>query len=115
MAKRRGINGLPCTRPVRRIQRSASGSHRDRSLPHRAVAQPSLDWRIDAVVINLLNLLYIPLAFACWTAPVIGMSFAVTGLFSPKATDTDRAQWKKSNEEVMDLSAHEHLGGAGSA
>lgn len=59
---------------------------------------------------NLQNLLYIPLAFACWTAPVIGMFYAVTGLFSPRASDADRAAWQKSNEDVMDLSDHEHLG-----
>jgi NhaC family Na+:H+ antiporter len=62
---------------------------------------------------NLENLLYIPLAFACWTAPLIGMFYALTGLFSPQATDTDRAQWKKNNEEVMDLSGNKHLGNEG--
>lgn len=36
---------------------------------------------------NLQNLLYIPLAFACWTAPLIGIFYAVTGLFSPRAAD----------------------------
>jgi len=62
---------------------------------------------------NLQNLLYIPLSFACWTAPVIGMFYAVTGLFSPRATDSERAHWEKSNEVVTDLSDHEHLGDAG--
>jgi NhaC family Na+:H+ antiporter len=38
------------------------------------------------------------------------MFYAVTGLFSPLATDADRAQWEKNNEEVMDLSEHAHLG-----
>lgn len=55
---------------------------------------------------NLTNLLYIPLAFACWTAPLIGVFYAVTGLFSPKATDEDRAEWEKSDEDVMDLGDH---------
>ena len=55
---------------------------------------------------NLTNLLYIRLAFACWTAPLIGMLYAVTGLFSPKATDKDRAEWKKSGEDIMDLGDH---------
>ena len=59
---------------------------------------------------NLQNLLYIPLAFACWTAPLIGMFYALTGLFSPLATDADRAQWEKNGEKVMDLSDHKHLG-----
>ncbi len=59
---------------------------------------------------NLENLLYIPLAFACWTAPVIGVFYAVTGLFSPKASEKDRANWAADNEDVMDLSDHDHLG-----
>ncbi len=63
---------------------------------------------------NLQNLVYIPLAFACWLAPVIGMFYAITGLFSPRATDADHAHWEKSNEEVMDMSDNEHLGDAGS-
>jgi NhaC family Na+:H+ antiporter len=39
------------------------------------------------------NLLYIPLSFACWLAPVFGIFYAWTGLFTPKAeaADTVRA------------------------
>jgi NhaC family Na+:H+ antiporter len=33
--------------------------------------------------------------------------YAVTGLFSPKATDEDRAEWDKSGEDIMDLGDHE--------
>jgi NhaC family Na+:H+ antiporter len=49
---------------------------------------------------NLENLLYIPLAFACWTAPIIGILYAYTGLFSPKATDEEKARWKSSGENI---------------
>lgn len=56
---------------------------------------------------NLQNLLYIPLAFACWTAPVIGIFYAVTGLFSPKATDEERRKWDADNEDIMDMSDHD--------
>ncbi|MFN4129489.1 MAG: Na+/H+ antiporter NhaC family protein, partial [Paracoccaceae bacterium] len=56
---------------------------------------------------NLENLLYIPLAFACWTAPLIGIFYAVTGLFSPRATDAERATWEKSHEDILDLTDHE--------
>ena len=56
---------------------------------------------------NLENLLYIPLAIACWTAPLIGIFYAVTGLFSPRATDAERALWEKSDEDVLDLTDHE--------
>jgi NhaC family Na+:H+ antiporter len=55
---------------------------------------------------NLENLLYIPLAFACWTAPLIGMFYAVTGLFSPRATDAERQTWEQSDEDVLDLQDH---------
>ncbi|WP_022727627.1 Na+/H+ antiporter NhaC [Fodinicurvata sediminis] len=52
---------------------------------------------------NFENLLYIPLAFACWTAPVIGVLYAVTGLFSPKATEAEVQQWHKQNEAIKDM------------
>lgn len=50
------------------------------------------------------NLLYIPLAFACWLAPLIGILYAMTGLFSPKASDEERARWRTSSEAVKDMS-----------
>jgi NhaC family Na+:H+ antiporter len=62
---------------------------------------------------NLENLLYIPLAFACWTAPVIGVFYAITGLFSPKASEQDRTNWANDNEDIMDLTDHDHLGDPG--
>ncbi|WP_219340219.1 Na+/H+ antiporter NhaC family protein [Spartinivicinus marinus] len=37
---------------------------------------------------NIENLLYIPLAFACWLSPVIGITYAYLGLFSPKKSDS---------------------------
>ncbi len=52
---------------------------------------------------NIENLLYIPLAFACWTAPLIGILYAYTGLYSPKATEDEKAEWKASGEEVSKL------------
>ncbi|GAB56596.1 Na+:H+ antiporter, NhaC family [Glaciecola punicea ACAM 611] len=52
---------------------------------------------------NLENLLYIPLAFACWTAPLIGIFYAFTGLFSPKATDKEKERWASSNEAVSEF------------
>ena len=55
---------------------------------------------------DLQNLLYIPLAFACWISPLIGIFYAVTGLFSPRATDEERATWESSGEDVMDLTGH---------
>lgn len=40
---------------------------------------------------NVENLLYIPLSFACWLAPVIGIFYAWVGWFSPKAEEEDAA------------------------
>lgn len=54
---------------------------------------------------NFENLLYIPLAFACWLSPVIGIFYAWTGLFSPKATDADIQGWKDSAEPVTEMSS----------
>ena len=49
---------------------------------------------------NFEDLLYIPLAFACWLSPVIGIFYAMTGLFSPKASEEEVQSWADSGEEV---------------
>lgn len=54
---------------------------------------------------NFENLLYIPLAFACWLSPVIGIIYAMTGLFSPKASDEEVRAWEDSGEPVAQLNA----------
>ncbi|MGY4879410.1 Na+/H+ antiporter NhaC [Vreelandella aquamarina] len=51
------------------------------------------------------NLLYIPLAFACWLSPLIGILYAQTGLFSPKATDEERAKWEEQGEHIASAEA----------
>ncbi|WP_299557513.1 Na+/H+ antiporter NhaC [uncultured Sulfitobacter sp.] len=55
---------------------------------------------------NFENLLYIPLAFACWLTPVIGITYAWTGLFSPRASDVELQDWKDSESAVADLSEY---------
>ncbi|SHI76179.1 Na+:H+ antiporter, NhaC family [Palleronia salina] len=52
---------------------------------------------------DLENLLYIPLAIACWASPVIGIFYAWTGLFSPKASDEEKQKWKSDGEDIADL------------
>lgn len=47
------------------------------------------------------NLLYIPLAFACWLSPLIGIAYAYLGWFSPKASEQERARWKEQGEAVQ--------------
>ncbi|MFT7413014.1 MAG: NhaC family Na+:H+ antiporter, partial [Paraglaciecola sp.] len=54
---------------------------------------------------NIENLLYIPLAFACWTAPLIGIFYAYTGLFSPKATDEEKEQWESAGEAIAEFNS----------
>lgn len=56
---------------------------------------------------NLENLLYIPLAFACWMSPLIGIAYAYLGWFSPKATAQERADWETKGEEVRVVEDHE--------
>ena len=53
---------------------------------------------------SLENLLYIPLAFACWLAPVIGILYAWTGLFSPRASEAELQDWRDNERAVTDLS-----------
>ena len=53
---------------------------------------------------NFENLLYIPLAFACWMSPVIGIFYAWTGLFSPKATEEEMQGWADSDETSIEVS-----------
>lgn len=64
---------------------------------------------------NLENLLYIPLAFACWLSPVFGIIYAHLGIFSPRATAAEMQEWKDSGEAVADLNAQgwEGEGGPG--
>lgn len=54
---------------------------------------------------NFENLLYIPLAFACWLSPLIGIFYAVSGLFSPKASDAEVAAWEDTGEAVSEVPA----------
>jgi len=49
---------------------------------------------------NVENLLYIPLAFACWLSPLIGLCYAALGRFSPKISDAELAQYKHEEEDV---------------
>lgn len=55
---------------------------------------------------NLGDLMYIPLSFACWISPLIGIFYAITGFFSPRASDAERATWEETGETVMDLGDH---------
>ncbi|MFD0857920.1 Na+/H+ antiporter NhaC [Roseovarius aquimarinus] len=55
---------------------------------------------------NFENLLYIPLAFACWMTPVIGIFYAWTGFFSPMADAAEKKDWRENDRSIADLSAY---------
>jgi NhaC family Na+:H+ antiporter len=55
---------------------------------------------------DFTNLLYIPLAFACWLSPLIGIFYAYTGMFSPKASAEEIQGWKDSGETVAEPAPH---------
>ncbi|ROO29868.1 sodium:proton antiporter [Salinisphaera orenii MK-B5] len=80
------------------------------------LVSPLVPWNAGgAVVITALglgiaegqaiNLLYIPLAFACWLSPLIGMAYGWLGWFSPRADAAERAQWQRDGEHVLDVDA----------
>ena len=50
---------------------------------------------------NFENLLYIPLSFACWMSPVIGIIYAYLGWFSPKASADERQRWHELGEAIQ--------------
>lgn len=49
---------------------------------------------------NIENLLYIPLAFACWLSPLIGLSYAALGRFSQKISGAELARHKQDEQEM---------------
>lgn len=55
---------------------------------------------------NLENLLYIPLSFACWMTPIIGIIYAWTGMFSPRASEAERKDWVDNDREITDMSQY---------
>ena len=50
---------------------------------------------------NFENLLYIPLSFACWMSPVIGIIYAYLGWFSPKASAAEKQRWHDLGEAIQ--------------
>jgi NhaC family Na+:H+ antiporter len=55
---------------------------------------------------NFENLLYIPLAFACWLTPVIGIIFAWTGLFSPRVSAAELQDWQTNDRSIADMTEY---------
>ena len=51
---------------------------------------------------NIENLLYIPLAFACWLSPLIGLTYAALGRFSPKMSAEELDRYQREEEEMSE-------------
>ncbi len=47
------------------------------------------------------NLLYIPLAFACWLSPLLGIAYGYLGWLSPKASKAERQRWHEESEAIL--------------
>jgi len=80
------------------------------------LVSPLVPWNAGgAIVITALglgvadghfeNLLYIPLSFACWISPVIGIAYAYLGWFSPKASAAERQRWHDMGEAIQVIEA----------
>lgn len=89
---------------------------------------PLVPWNAGgAVVISSLGLavgngsmeglLYIPLAFACWLSPLLGILYTLLGRFIVPASSAERAEWAEKGHAVISLQALREEGrqGAGRA
>lgn len=52
-------------------------------------------------VLGIETLVYAPFAFACWLSPVIGLIWAATGRFVPKASAEEKKGWVDNQDTVM--------------
>ena len=75
---------------------------------------PLIPWNAGgAVVVSSLGLmaggagmeglLYIPLAFACWLSPLLGLLYTLLGRFIIRADDDERAEWQARGHAVTTL------------
>ncbi|HSH47912.1 MAG TPA: Na+/H+ antiporter NhaC [Halomonas sp.] len=78
------------------------------------LVSPLIPWNAGGAVVitslglgvysgSTIDLLYIPLAFACWLSPLIGIVYGWIGRFSPRASEDEQARWAEQGEEIMDV------------
>ena len=69
------------------------------------LSAPLIPWSAGAVFVagtlGVGTLAYLPWAIACWVSVIIDIVFSATGLFIPKATEADLAQWRERDESVL--------------
>ncbi|MCG8637427.1 MAG: hypothetical protein MI863_26595, partial [Desulfobacterales bacterium] len=66
---------------------------------------PLIPWNAGGAyvtgVLGIETLVYAPFAFACWLSPVIGLVWALTGKFVPKATKEEKEGWVENQDTIM--------------
>ncbi|MFY0596604.1 MAG: Na+/H+ antiporter NhaC [Cognatishimia sp.] len=66
---------------------------------------PLIPWSAGGVFVastlGVATLTYLPWAIACWASLLIDITYAITGLFIPKATEEDVAEWQDRDETVL--------------
>ncbi|MHC9036441.1 Na+/H+ antiporter NhaC family protein, partial [Cobetia marina] len=78
------------------------------------LVSPLVPWNASGAVVisslglitsggSLEGLLYIPLAFACWLSPLIGLLYTLAGRFIVRADDAERAEWADKGHAVVSL------------
>jgi Na+/H+ antiporter NhaC len=76
------------------------------------LVSPLVPWNAGGVIVitalglgvsdgNFENLVYIPLSFACWMPPVIGIVYAYLGWFSPMASAAEQQRWRDMGEAIQ--------------
>lgn len=66
---------------------------------------PLIPWGAGAAftagALGIPTLVYAPFAFICWISPLIGLLFAATGWFMPRATEAEVRQWQQEEEAIL--------------
>lgn len=69
------------------------------------LSAPLIPWSAGGVFVastlGVATLAYLPWAIGCWASLIIDIIYSITGLFIPKTTDEDIAQWSDRDETVL--------------
>ena len=66
---------------------------------------PLIPWgaggAFTAGALGIPTLVYAPFAIVCWLSPLIGLLFAATGWFMPRASEEEQRRWQDDHEPIM--------------
>ncbi len=66
---------------------------------------PLIPWNAGGAyvtgVLGIETVVYAPFAFACWLSPLIGLIWAATGKFVPKASQEEKKTWVENEDTIM--------------